>query len=188
MLFRFAWAALGDDIEPHTATASQGSAILGRRYQYDPAGNLRGIDDLRNGTTRYGYDRIGRILSSIQPSLAERFAFDPAHNLLPVAGTGQDTTTPSASQGLIRNNRLEVFEDQRYRYDTHGNLTEKRIGRHTLIRLEWDVEHQLQKATVTRAAHSHSPVTTETRYRYDAFGRRLQKQDPFGSKIGRAHV
>ena len=45
------------------------------------------------------------------------------------------------------------------------------------------MEHQLQKATVTRAAHSHSPVTTETRYRYDAFGRRLQKQDPFGSTL-----
>ena len=181
-----AWAALGDEIDPQGARATQGSAILGRRYAYDAAGNLKGIEDIRNGATRYGYDRIGRILSASQPSLTERFAFDPAHNMLPVAGDGKDgtnTANPTGSQGLVKNNRLEVFEDQRFRYDTHGNLTEKRIGKHTLIQLEWDVEHQLQKATVTKAAHSPKPVKTETRYRYDAFGRRLQKKDAFGQTL-----
>ena len=163
----------------------QGSAILGRRYQYDQAGNLKGIEDIRNGATRYGYDRIGRILSSIQPSLAERFAFDPAHNMLPVAGDGKSSSNgqPTGSQGLVKNNRLEVFEDQRFAYDTHGNLIEKKIGKHTVIELEWDVEHQLQKATVTKAAHSPKPVKTETRYRYDAFGRRLEKKDAFGQTL-----
>ena len=175
-----AWAALGDEIDPQAARATQGSAILGRRYQYDQAGNLKGIDDLRNGATRYGYDRIGRILSASQPSLNERFAFDPAHNMLPVAGDGKDK---ASSQGLIKNNRLEVFEDQRFAYDTHGNLIEKKIGKHTIIQLEWDVEHQLQKATVTKAAQTDRPVKTETSYRYDAFGRRLEKKDAFGCTL-----
>ena len=181
-----AWAALGDEIDPQAARATQGSAILGRRYAYDAAGNLKGIEDIRNGATRYGYDRIGRILSASQPSLTERFAFDPAHNMLPVAGDGKDgtnTANPTGSQGLIKNNRLEVFEDQRFAYDTHGNLIEKKIGKHTVIQLEWDVEHQLQKATVTKAAHSPKPVKTETRYRYDAFGRRLEKKDAFGQTL-----
>ena len=66
---------------------------------------------------------------------------------------------------------------------THGNLIEKKIGKHTVIQLEWDVEHQLQKATVTKAAHSPKPVKTETRYRYDAFGRRLEKKDAFGQTL-----
>ena len=178
-----AWAALGDEIEPQAGRASQGSAILGRRYAYDAAGNLKGIEDIRNGATRYGYDKIGQLLSAVQPSLAERFAFDPAHNMLPVGGDGKEAATPSGSQGLVKNNRLEVFEDQRFAYDTHGNLIEKKIGRHTVIQLEWDVEHQLQKATVTKAAHTARPVQTETRYRYDAFGRRLQKKDAFGQTL-----
>ena len=181
-----AWAALGDEIDPQAARPLQGSALLGRRYAYDAAGNLRGIDDLRNGATRYGYDRIGRILSASQPSLTERFAFDPAHNMLPVAGDGKDgtnTANPTGSQGLVKNNRLEVFEDQRFAYDTHGNLIEKKIGKHTVIQLEWDVEHQLQKATVTKAAQTQKPVTTQTSYRYDAFGRRLEKKDAFGQTL-----
>ena len=45
------------------------------------------------------------------------------------------------------------------------------------------MEHQLQKATVTKAAHSPKPVKTETRYRYDAFGRRLEKKDAFGQTL-----
>jgi RHS repeat-associated protein len=48
------------------------------------------------------------------------------------------------------------------------------------MRLVWDVEHQLQSATVTKAAHTEKPVTQTTQYRYDAFGRRLGKQDAFG--------
>ena len=30
---------------------------------------------------------------------------------------------------------LFVYKDQRYRYDTHGNLVEKRIAKHTIIAL-----------------------------------------------------
>ena len=129
---------------------------------------------------RYGYDKIGRILSASQHSLQERFAFDPAHNIVPVAQEGQDK---SASQGALKNNRLEVFEDKRYAYDTHGNLIEKRIGKHTVIKLSWDVEHQLQSATVTKAAHTDKSVSTETKYRYDAFGRRLEKRDRFAATL-----
>jgi YD repeat-containing protein len=103
---------------------------------------------------------------------------------MPVQGEqeGKDKSQ-GASQGAIKNNRLEVFEDKRYAYDTHGNLVEKKIGKHTRIQLTWDVEHQLQSATRTRAAHTGKPVTTETKYRYDAFGRRLEKRDPFASTL-----
>ncbi|CAB5707770.1 Cell wall-associated polypeptide CWBP200 [Delftia tsuruhatensis] len=177
-----AWQALGDEVDPkaaHGRPAPAGAPVLGRRYQYDLAGNLASIQDSRHGSTRYQYDRIGRILAATQPGLAERFAFDPAHNMLPVEGANpQGGKMPST--GFIKDNRLEVFEDKRYRYDTHGNLIEKKVGKHTVIALEWDVEHQLRKATVTKAAHTARPVTTATSYRYDAFGRRLEKKDAFG--------
>ncbi|WP_313303457.1 RHS repeat-associated core domain-containing protein [Diaphorobacter sp.] len=173
-----AWAALGDEMHMNSARPAQGAAILGRRYQYDLAGNLQGINDLHHGTTQYQYDKIGRLLSAMQPRLNERFAFDPAHNMVPPDGSSKERTP-----GLIKNNRLEVFEDKRFTYDTHGNLIEKRIGKHTIIQLSWDVEHQLQCAKVIKAAHTSQPVTTDTSYRYDAFGRRLEKKGIFGNTL-----
>ena len=44
-------------------------------------------------------------------------------------------------------------------------------------------EGELQKATVTKAAQTQKPVTTQTSYRYDAFGRRLEKKDAFGQTL-----
>ncbi|MBD9417581.1 RHS repeat protein, partial [Pseudomonas sp. PDM16] len=64
-----------------TSEPSQGQRIA-RRFQYDLAGQLLGIDDRRNGTTRYGYDALGRLLSAQAPQASEVFAFDPAHNLM----------------------------------------------------------------------------------------------------------
>ncbi|WP_313303455.1 hypothetical protein [Diaphorobacter sp.] len=72
--------------------------------------------------------------------------------MLPVNGAAKEP-----AQGFIKNNRLEVFEDKRHGYDTHGNLIEKRIGEHTIIQLSWDVEHQLQSVRVTEAAHTNRP-------------------------------
>jgi YD repeat-containing protein len=107
--------------------------------------------------------------SAQQPGSEERFAFDPGHNMLP---------PQQAQGGRITNSRLEVFEDKRYRYDTHGNLIEKKIGRHTAIAFVWDVEHQLTEAHVTR-----NGVTQHFHYQYDAFGRRIAKRDAFGQTL-----
>jgi YD repeat-containing protein len=73
------WTALEG---PSTLPAPVGNPFLGRRYQYDLAGNLISLQDRRTGDVRYGYDKIRRILSAVQPGLQEKFAFDPAHNLI----------------------------------------------------------------------------------------------------------
>ncbi|MDR3413226.1 MAG: RHS repeat-associated core domain-containing protein, partial [Formivibrio sp.] len=66
-------------------------------------------------------------------------------------------------------------------YDAHGNLIDKRIGKHTQIKLEWDAEHQLRTSHVSRNAQQHyNPVEQTTHYGYDPFGRRLFKRDAFG--------
>ncbi|AVR97446.1 DUF6861 domain-containing protein [Pseudoduganella armeniaca] len=150
-------------------TAGEGSApVIARKYEYDEVGNLVSIDDQRNGVTRYSYDPIGRILSAVQPNLIERFAFDPAHNLL-------DTTV--ASVGRVEGNRIRVYEDKRYDYDEHGNVVEKLIGKHTRMRFEWNAAHQMVKSSVARNS---SDTVQTVRYAYDPFGRRIAKKDAFG--------
>ncbi|MCS0614691.1 RHS domain-containing protein [Massilia kyonggiensis] len=150
-------------------TAGEGaSTVIARKYEYDEVGNLVSIDDQRNGLTRYTYDPIGRILSAVQPQLSERFAFDPAHNLL-------DTTVASA--GRVEGNRICVYEDKRYDYDAHGNVVEKLVGRHTRMRFEWNPAHQLVRSVVARGS---SDAAQTVSYAYDPFGRRIAKRDAFG--------
>jgi RHS repeat-associated protein len=146
--------------------------VIARNYEYDGAGNLILIEDSRNGRTSYSYDAIGRILASVQPNLDERFAFDPAHNLI-------DTTVGAC--GRVEANRVRVFEDKRFNYDSHGNLVEKLVGRHTRMQFEWNGAHQMVKSTVTRNAQQDRPAEQSVKYFYDAFGRRIAKRDAFGT-------
>ncbi|NHZ93999.1 hypothetical protein F2P45_34165, partial [Massilia sp. CCM 8733] len=155
----------------HLGVGASTEPVIARRYQYDESGNLLAVDDKRNGRKTYSYDVIGRIMSAVQPNLAERFAFDPAHNLL-------DETVASA--GRVEGNRVRVFEDKRYDYDAHGNLTEKLIGKHTRLTLEWNAAHQLVKSVVTRNAQEPNPTVQTVKYAYDPFGRRIAKRDGFG--------
>jgi YD repeat-containing protein len=137
-------------------------------------------------------------------STQERFAFDPAHNLLPgsdkpfdpnstqpvvipgaVTGTGVSTSTgaanPPSSPGRVQNNRVTVFEDKRFTYDTHGRVTQKTSGskQHlTELALIWDDEHQLIRAKTTKT-HDGSQTQQTTAYQYDAFGRRISKAGEF---------
>ncbi|MDQ1829414.1 DUF6861 domain-containing protein [Massilia scottii] len=146
--------------------------VIARQYEYDDSGNLLAIDDKRNGRTAYSYDVIGRILSAVQPRSDERFAFDPAHNLL------DDTI---AGVGRVEGNRVRVFEDKRYDYDAHGNLSEKLVGSHTQMRFEWNGAHQLVKALITRDAQGDQPAVHTVKYAYDPFGRRIAKRDKDGT-------
>jgi RHS repeat-associated protein len=150
-------------------TAGEGaSTVIARTYEYDEVGNLVAIDDQRNGVTRYSYDPIGRILSAVQPQSSERFAFDPAHNLL-------DTTVMPV--GRVEGNRIRVYEDKRYDYDAHGNVVEKLVGKHTRMRFEWNPGHQLVRSVVSRGAADTAQTVS---YAYDPFGRRIAKRDAFG--------
>jgi RHS repeat-associated protein len=200
-----------------TSTPSpwQDGAAINRRYHYDAAGNLLQQQDWTRPTT-YAYDPLGQLLAATGTATAatgttttastqERFAFDPAHNLLPgsakpfdpdstqpvaipgaVAGTGVSTSTgaanPPSSPGRVQNNRVTVFEDKRFTYDTHGRVTQKTSGskQHlTELTLMWDDEHQLITAKTTKT-HDGSQTKQTTAYQYDAFGRRISKAGEFG--------
>ncbi|NHZ93883.1 type IV secretion protein Rhs [Massilia sp. CCM 8733] len=146
--------------------------VIARHYEYDETGNLLAIDDKRNGLKTYSYDAIGRIMTAVQPTMAERFDFDPAHNLL---------DTAVASAGRVEGNRVKVFEDNRYDYDSHGNLIEKLTGKHTRLRLKWNAAHQLVESKTTRHAQEPQPTVQKVKYVYDPFGRRIAKKDEFGT-------
>lgn len=138
------------------ARAGHDGAAIDRQYRYAAAGRLSHLQDWRRGI-HYGHDLLGQLVSANE----ERFAFDPAHNLLPATPAG----------GRVDRNRLLVYEDQRFEHDVHGRMVHKRQGRHTDLRLQWNAEHQLERSELQRAEGA--PVVTG--YAYDPFGRRLYK-------------
>ncbi|CAI8798032.1 hypothetical protein [Pseudomonas sp. GW456-12-1-14-TSB6] len=78
-------------------------------------------------------DAVSRLLRKTTDDGVTDYAYDPADNLLQ-SGRGS---------GYVKNNRVHVFEDKRYRYDRFGRLSEKRIGSHTVQRFRYDAEQRL---------------------------------------------
>jgi len=143
-----------------------------KEYSYDPVGELRQSRHSLQGTTGHRYDATGRIEESVRSAAnSERFAYDPAGNLLDA----------STAPGYVRDNLVRVFEDKRYSYDGHGRLVRKLSGRHTDQRFEWDDESRLVAVHTTRRPGTPEATTQVTRFDYDAMGRRVAKHDAFGS-------
>jgi len=148
---------------------------LMKEYSYDPVGELRQSRHSLQGTTAHRFDATGRIEQTVVGAAAansERFAYDPAGNLLDASST---------APGHVRDNLVRVFEDKRYSYDGHGRLVRKRAGRHTDQRFEWDEESRLVAVHTTRRPGTPEATTQLTRFDYDAMGRRVAKHDAFGS-------
>lgn len=141
-----------------------GASVLERRFTYDRAGRLvLAIDKGRELV--YGYDALDRLTCFNE----ERFAFDPAHNLIGVANG------PLPSMGQQENGRITVLEDKRFRYDVHGRLVDKRVGAHKVIEFKWDDAHRLIESTTQTLEGS-----STTRYLYDPLGRRIAKKTDVG--------
>ncbi|MBC8007146.1 MAG: RHS repeat protein [Prolixibacteraceae bacterium] len=152
------------------------SDVLLKQYRYDPSGELRSAKHNRNGDTEHRYDATGRIestLASIQ-QLDEFFYFDPAGNRITALEKAE-------GWGQIKNNRVKVMEDKRFDHDGFGRLIRKRIGAHTVQHFKHDCEHRMITAAVIRTNTADGkPLHQLFHYRYDAFGRRIAKQDAFG--------
>ena len=147
------------------ATAGPAAGIaapaIDRQFQYDRAGRLM-LTREPGRQLVYGYDAIDWLTSFNE----ERFAFDPAHNLLP----------PNNPDGVVPDNRVTTSEVARCRYDVHGRVIEKRAGTDSVVRFNWNDDHRLAESTLTDATGSRS-----TSYLYDAFGRRIAKRNDEGT-------
>ncbi|MEZ5509893.1 MAG: RHS repeat-associated core domain-containing protein [Gammaproteobacteria bacterium] len=144
-------------------------AVIDRRYHYDDAGRLHGIDDLRKGPTRYIYDQIDR-LKAVEGYASEQFEFDPAGNIL--SGNAQAPREQASNVGA--GNRLRFHGDRHFHYDERGNLIEERRGKNGAIVTRYQYNKQNQLVRVEKDGQTFD-------YTYDPLGRRVRKQDAFGT-------
>jgi RHS repeat-associated protein len=174
-----------------------------RAYGYDAAGNLTQVADNLRGTSHYRYDALSRIRAAQRSAGSEQFDFDPAGNLLNSApaqsGASSHSTIDELHSRQVPNNRLAVYQDLRFEYDVHGNITTRRIGWHTQQQFSYSVEHQITSVQIRRlhdkpekeshqtkdqnSGKDHLPLretVQEVHYAYDPLGRRIAKQDAFG--------
>ena len=164
--------------------AGYGQTAVKRSYGYDRTGNLTHSTDQRTGTTRFEYDKLGRITQAG----SERFAFDPAHNILDIPtekvkpyptpspvgegrGEGKTAAPLSDNRSVITDNRLKTYNCTIYYYDELGNLIHRELVDGEVQNYFYDLHDQLVKAEIFK-----KDGTKETwSYTYDALGRRIGK-------------
>lgn len=120
-----------------------------------------------SGRNRYGYD-LNEQLQTVQQSRpswqatqVEDFKYDKAGNLF---------DGPKLN-GLIKHNRVLVYQDKRYRYDRFGRLCEKRIGSNWVQYFDYDAEQRLVCVEQYRSGERERIV-----FAYDPLGRRISKE------------
>ena len=160
---------MGRLTKQRTEHQQQKAGVIQREYQYDPFGNLSvfkdGISKENSWEVRYVYDMVDR-LKRTEGDLSENFVFDPAGNLLAQQKKEGGKTT--------RGNRLLLQGDRKFEYDARGNLIRETRGKGGKLEtlFEYNLNNQLYKV-------SKDNQTTE--YSYDSIGRRIRKQDSFGT-------
>ncbi|TKC89206.1 sugar-binding protein [Trinickia terrae] len=169
----------GRVLEQSLKRAGAPAPFAAREYRYDAAGQLKQIDDIRQGVTTYQYDPVGRLLEAISPVAKERFAFDPASNIVDAGsperartedgGLRHENTLPPQTPKVL-GNLLKEYAGTHFEYDARGNLLAKQSPQ-GVQRYEWDAFNRMKAADVEEVNRRH-----RARYFYDAFGRRIGKE------------
>jgi RHS repeat-associated protein len=141
------------------------NTLDGASYTYDPAGNRTAkTNDLNAVTSNYSYDPLYELTQVTQgSSTTETYSYDPVGNRL--SSLGMPTYSYNSSNELTSNSSGS------YAYDANGNTLSDASGR----QYTWDFENRLTQAVV--------PGTNggTTTFKYDPFGRRIQKSGPLGT-------
>jgi len=140
-----------------------GSTLDGATYTYDNAGNrLTRKDNRTNTTLTYGYDNIYQLLSAKRGATTkETYTYDLVGNRLSSLGVSPYVYNSS--------NELTSTPTLGYTYDNNGNTLTDSSGK----TYTWDFENRLVQAVV--------PGTGTVTFKYDPFGRRIQKAAPIGT-------
>jgi RHS repeat-associated protein len=143
-----------------------GTTVLdGAAYTYDNDGNRTSKTNYLNGTTsNYSYDPLYELTQVTQGgSTTESYSYDPVGNRLSSMGT------PSYSYNS--SNELTASSAGSYTYDANGNTLSDAQGRS----YTWDFENRLTQVVVPGTNSTTAGTTT---FKYDPFGRRIQKSSP----------
>ncbi len=156
---------------------------LSREYRHDVLGFLTDIEGGEE-TCRYGYDGSGRLtevsLTTREMSVDIPYETDAAGNRLEAVAERREA---NGLPGVFADNRVTEDGQYTYRYDRYGNLVEKgarlpagtiRSGDERTHHYSYDRQHRLVSYRCTEGYSSRS--ITESRYVYDAAGRRVCKQ------------
>ncbi|MCC8367009.1 RHS repeat protein [Xenorhabdus sp. PB61.4] len=172
--------AQNDPHFPPQATA------VNRSWQYDRAHNVRVIDDSRWKQTRYRYNTNDQILHTLFEGARpheEQFSYDTNGNLLQHLPTDARGAVAQINQ-RHKAGRVVQHRDSRYHYDDNGRLVEKTVQRDgfrpQVWRYRWDTQNQL--------THCETPDGSRWQYKYDPFGRRLQKLKIHDGKLAAANL
>ncbi|HCD7553912.1 TPA: PAAR domain-containing protein [Citrobacter farmeri] len=149
---RLSWQrSLISGAQSHSVPQPESECVTARDYTWSADGEVGSIRDRLRGCLVFTYDRSGYLTGRTgQMYDHEKYYYDRAGNLL-----------DNEQQGAVMDNRLPGYGRDRYRYNEWGELTDRRGQQ-----LEWNAQGQL-----TRVISSN----TETRYQYDALGRRIRK-------------
>ncbi|MCX4025150.1 RHS repeat domain-containing protein [Spartinivicinus marinus] len=134
-------------------------------YQYDPNGNITGIDNLlaEQNNSSYGYDPLDRLIEEQANYGRKTYEYDPVGNRTKRT-TEKDGKTETQKLTYAENsNRLIKREESNVSYDGMGNIQNNGNG----LQLQYDGQGRL-KAVVEGG-------TTQAEYRYNAIGERLVK-------------
>jgi RHS repeat-associated protein len=129
-------------------------------YSHDKVGNRTSMTDL-SGTHTYGYDQLYRLISATHPqpaNPAELYTFDPVGNRL--------SSAQHPSWSYDANNRLLSFNGKSFAYDNNGNMISRTDQAGTTTN-QYDTENRL--------VGINKPDGTVVAYRYDPFGKRIEK-------------
>jgi len=141
-----------------------GSTTLdGASYTYDYAGNRTSKTNYLNSITEgYGYDLIYQLTQVTQgASTTESYSYDAVGNRLSSIGV------PAYSYNS--SNQLTSNSNGSFTYDANGNTLSDAQGRG----FTWDFENRLNQVV--------NPGVGTTTFKYDPFGRRIQKSGPLGT-------
>lgn len=144
-------------------SATAGWALQRRHYRYRPDGEVSAIEDQLTGNRSVEVDHAGRVVGVRGPNWTERYAYDAAGN---VTEAGTPETRRYAGTALRESRNVS------YRHDAQGRVVlrqRKRLSaKPATWSYTWNSEDQLVGVV--------TPDGTSWRYRYDALGRRIAKE------------
>ena len=172
----------------HSRNPSSIQQRRGHQYQYDSIGRLtehKLINQQQTSTVNQ---------STVNQSITEHFAFDPASNRVPVNAAVKEDKDKSKTNGKQgRPTELTTHDKYlTYTYDSHGRVLYKTqtplgkdgqplkqsgsaiVGFRNSLQLAYNADHELtQSISITQQGIDTTVITTD--YHYDAFGRRTHK-------------